>query len=256
MSMFGLASTRARERLLGHQEDLAEPASRRRAGSCRRAVDRRRLEQLPAVEDRLGVDPRSAAAGGPDGEVEVRAELRAGALVELADPAEHGAADYPRALPEGPELDLRRLEPQHLREVDPEDLEAGLVERAAPSPRRCRGCRAGSGRRTGAPSRASACAATPVAAGASEACWTRAGRRCPPVALAAGAGRSVGFGQVLLARRAWRRGTRPARGGLSKLSRHRVALRDLAEVRVRVAVAVDVLQDDVAAELACCCRPS
>ena len=35
------------------------------------AVDRRRLEQLPAVEDRLRVDPRRAAAGRPDREVDV-----------------------------------------------------------------------------------------------------------------------------------------------------------------------------------------
>src|SRR4029450_6975772 len=36
------------------------------------AVDRRGLEQLPAVEDRLRVDVRRAAAGGADREVEVR----------------------------------------------------------------------------------------------------------------------------------------------------------------------------------------
>ena len=39
------------------------------------AVDRGRLEQLPAVEDRLGVDLRRAAAGGPDREGDVRGQL-------------------------------------------------------------------------------------------------------------------------------------------------------------------------------------
>jgi hypothetical protein len=36
------------------------------------AVQRRGLQQLPAVEDRLGIDARSAAAGGPDLEAQVR----------------------------------------------------------------------------------------------------------------------------------------------------------------------------------------
>ena len=46
------------------------------------AVDRRRLEQLPAVEDRLRVDPRRPAPGRPDREVDVGVDAVGG----LADP--------------------------------------------------------------------------------------------------------------------------------------------------------------------------
>ena len=51
-----------------------------------RAVERRRLEQLPAVQNRLRVDLRRALAGRLDREVQVRGEA-----VRLADPAEDGA---------------------------------------------------------------------------------------------------------------------------------------------------------------------
>ena len=69
----------ALERLLAHQHDLAD---RGRLGvgaeervALRGAVDRGRLEQLPAVEDRLRVDPRGAAAGRADLEAHVRGVL-------------------------------------------------------------------------------------------------------------------------------------------------------------------------------------
>jgi hypothetical protein len=74
---------------LGEQQDLAD----RHAVDviavqhvlARGAIDRRGLEQFPAVEDRLGVDPGGALARGPDGEVDVRRLTRDG----LADAAEH-----------------------------------------------------------------------------------------------------------------------------------------------------------------------
>ena len=56
------------------------------------AVDRRRLEQLPAVEDRLRVDPRRAAAGRADREVDVRVD----AVGRPADPGENGPGDHLR----------------------------------------------------------------------------------------------------------------------------------------------------------------
>src|SRR5439155_7642027 len=61
--------------VLGHQEDLADrrpPVSRAEERvAAGRAVDRGRLEPLPAVEDRLVVDPGSAATGWPPEDVEV-----------------------------------------------------------------------------------------------------------------------------------------------------------------------------------------
>ena len=54
-----------------------------------RAVERGRLEQLPAVEDRLRVDARRAAAGGAD----LEAHVRGAALRRAADAAEHRAGD-------------------------------------------------------------------------------------------------------------------------------------------------------------------
>src|SRR5207253_7441193 len=55
------------QRLLGEQEDAGAAQLRERALALG-AVDRGRLEQLAAVEDRLRVDPGRAFAGGPDGE--------------------------------------------------------------------------------------------------------------------------------------------------------------------------------------------
>ena len=58
------------------------------------AVDRGRLEQLPAVEDRLRVDARGAAAGRAELEEDVRGLGRG----DLADAAEDRAGDDARAL--------------------------------------------------------------------------------------------------------------------------------------------------------------
>ena len=63
------------EQRLRQQQDLADREVRVLAVEgvlARRAVDRGRLEQLPAVEDRLRVDARRAAAGRADLEVDVR----------------------------------------------------------------------------------------------------------------------------------------------------------------------------------------
>src|SRR5829696_8712057 len=86
------------QRLLAHQQDLAD---RGRLGVLADervllggAVDRGRLEQLPAVEDRLRVDARRAAAGGPDLEQHVGGLARPA----LADAAEDRAADHAGAL--------------------------------------------------------------------------------------------------------------------------------------------------------------
>jgi hypothetical protein len=69
----------ALERRLAHQQDLPD---RRVLGvraeervAVRGAVDGGRLEELPAVEDRLGVDARGAASGGADLEQQVRLRL-------------------------------------------------------------------------------------------------------------------------------------------------------------------------------------
>ena len=105
------------ERVLVHQQDLPD----RRGGrvladervAVRRAVDRGRLEQLPAVEDRLRVDPRGAAAGGPDLEQQVRRR----ALRDAADPAEDRARGDPRAGLERLHVDVGAVEPEQPVEV-------------------------------------------------------------------------------------------------------------------------------------------
>ena len=82
---------------LGHQQDLADgrvlgagAEERIDAGG---AVDGGGLEQLPAVEDRLGIDLRGVLAGRLDLEVEVRGDALRGA----ADPAEDRPGDHDRA---------------------------------------------------------------------------------------------------------------------------------------------------------------
>ena len=192
--------------------------------------------------------PRPA---GPDREVQVRAELGAGALLDLADAAEDGAADDLRALLEGLEPYLRRLEPQDLGEVDLEDLEAGLVQQLARLLGGVAVARAvrvgeqalllelglrGEGRAgRGADARRLLVDAAAAGAGV--------GRWLPALAGALGFGRSSCLRSV---------------GGAELVAdlvvvealRHGVALRDAPEVRVGVPVAVDVLKDDEAAELA------
>ena len=96
---------------LGHQQDLPDRvAAGAVAGAqgvaARGAVDRGGLEQLPAVEDRLGVDPRRALARRADREVEVRALARLG----CAEPAQHGAADHLRALVQRAQLEALGVE--------------------------------------------------------------------------------------------------------------------------------------------------
>ena len=236
----------ALERVLAHQHDLADRGRLGVAAEERvallRPVDRGRLEQLPAVEDRLRVDPRGAAAGGADLEAHVRGELRSG----LADPAEDRAADDARAL-------LERLGDVVL------GVQAAAVERHLGVldaghelvARRRRPWRSGApGARTGAP-------------------WPAAPRAARP--LRRGGGRALGGGltrarDARLAAGVAEVGLRRARGGalrrdvalgqreiaLARLAllRERIGLGDLVQAGVEVGVAVGVLQLDEAAELA------
>ncbi len=114
---------------LRQEEDLAD---RHAVGplavehvAARGAVDGGGLEQLPAVEDGLGVDLRRALARGPDGEV----EMSPLALLGAPDPAEHGAADHVRALAQLPQLDVLGLGVERAREVVLVGLEAALTAR-------------------------------------------------------------------------------------------------------------------------------
>src|SRR5690606_698612 len=80
--------------LLAHQQQLADRgvvALQERVATLR-AVDRGGLQELPPVEDRLGVDLRRAAPGGADRERRVRAL----AAAALAEPAEDRAGDHLR----------------------------------------------------------------------------------------------------------------------------------------------------------------
>ena len=81
------------QRFLGEQQDAgaAEPCVERVLALG--AVDRRGFEQLPAVEDRLRVDPRGALAGRADREVDVWVDAR----LFLGDVGEDGAGDHLRA---------------------------------------------------------------------------------------------------------------------------------------------------------------
>ena len=97
------------ELLLAQQQELADRRVRG-VGPEERvlalgAVDGGRLEQLPAVEDRLRVDPRRAAAGRPDLEAQVRHPSGPG-----PEPAEDGAADHARALAERLGREVARVE--------------------------------------------------------------------------------------------------------------------------------------------------
>src|SRR4051812_2073583 len=112
------------QRLLAHQQDLADRRVLRVGAEERvlagRAVDRRGLEQLPAVEDRLRVDARGALAGRADLEQDVR-----GGAVGLADAPEDRAGDDLRADLQLLELDVVALEAVDLREEGLERREAG-----------------------------------------------------------------------------------------------------------------------------------
>ena len=105
------------ERFLAHQQDLADRGllgvGAEERVLARGAVDRGRLEQLPAVEDRLRIDARGAAAGGADLEQHVR-RLRARGL---ADAAEDRAGDDARARAQALDADVLAVEAEDLREV-------------------------------------------------------------------------------------------------------------------------------------------
>src|SRR3954451_16812461 len=104
------------EQRLRHQEVLADRECRAAAVEgvlAVRAVDGRRLEQLPAVEDRLRVVLRGALAGRADLEVQVRGLGGVG----LADAADHRAGDDLRALLERLELRVLRVETDLAGEV-------------------------------------------------------------------------------------------------------------------------------------------
>ena len=85
-----------RQRFLGEQQDPGAAQLRVEGVLALGAVDRGRFEQLPAVEDRLRVDPRRAFARRADREVDVRV----GAFAALGDVGEDGAGDHLRADPD------------------------------------------------------------------------------------------------------------------------------------------------------------
>src|SRR5205085_10014689 len=104
-------------RLLAHQHDLADRGAAdvrpgQRVGAAG-TVDGGRLEQLPAVEDRLRVDPRRAAAGRLDLEVHVRRD----GLRDGADAAEDRAGAHARAGDERLEHDVLLVESELTRDV-------------------------------------------------------------------------------------------------------------------------------------------
>src|ERR1044072_4872537 len=103
------------QRLLAHQQDLADRRVLRfraeegvLAGG---AVDRGRLEELPAVADRLRVAARGAAAGRADLEEDVGR-----GVVGLADAPEDRAGDDLRADLEVVQLDVVALQAVDLGE--------------------------------------------------------------------------------------------------------------------------------------------
>ena len=239
--MRGLATHVLDQRLLAHQQDLADrrglgvrAEERVLAGG---AVDRGRLEQLPAVEDRLRVDARGAAAGRADLEQHVR-RLRARGL---ADAAEHRAGDDARARAQLLDPDVLAVEAEDLREV-------GLEARAAVD-------------------LAGALEQLLLAAGAAGLRALRVREQAllggGGAARRAAAGGLAGGGLAALGRA--HRGGGGGRGRLGVLGRQRelagdglarrralagrgVGLGDLGQARVRVGVAVDVLELDEAAE--------
>ena len=84
------------QRFLGEQQDAGAAQLLVERVLPLGAVDRGRFEQLPAVEDRLRVDPRRALARRADREVDVRV----GAVFALRDVGEDGARDHLRADPD------------------------------------------------------------------------------------------------------------------------------------------------------------
>ena len=143
------------QRLLVHQQDLPDrqrPGVRGERVGARGAVDRGGLQQLPAVEDRLGVDLRRALTRGLDLELSDAAPRTLGG----AEAAEDRAADDLRAGTQRLELHVGGLgvDAEDLLDAGPEDLEGALgglalqhLLRAAVLGRRLRAA----GWRTGAP---------------------------------------------------------------------------------------------------------
>ena len=121
-------STRRSSSGFGQQQDLAD---REAVGAVLAvehvapggAVDGGGLEQLPAVEDGLGVDPRGAPAGGPDPELQVRGL----AVHGPADAAEQGAADHARAHLQPAQAHVLGVGAEGLGEVVAVGLEAALA---------------------------------------------------------------------------------------------------------------------------------
>ncbi len=132
-----------RERLLAHQQDLADRRRLRVLADERvaagGAVDRGRLEQLPAVEDRLRVDPRGAAAGRADLEQQVRRVARG----DAADAAEDRARGDARAALERLHVDVGAVEAEDAVQVAAEALGELVGLRLAAGGRRVRAVRVG-----------------------------------------------------------------------------------------------------------------
>ncbi len=96
ISIRSSARTRRCQRLLGEQQHAGAAELDREGVLALGAVDRGRLEQLPAVEDRLRIDPRRAPPGRPDREVDVGVD----AVLVGADPRQHRAGDHLRTDPD------------------------------------------------------------------------------------------------------------------------------------------------------------
>ena len=116
------------EQRLGQEDDLADREAVRLVVAVEDvlaggAVDGGGLEQLPAVEDRLRIDPRRAAAGGADLEVDVRGLAAFGA----ADAAEDRAADDLRADLEAAQAHVLGVNAEGAREVVLVGLEAARL---------------------------------------------------------------------------------------------------------------------------------
>ena len=90
---------------------------------ARGAVDRRGLQQLPAVEDRLRVDPRRTLARRADLEIDVRRLVQPG----LAYPAEDRAADDLRPDLEATQANVLRVGAEGPREVVLVGLKAAVA---------------------------------------------------------------------------------------------------------------------------------
>src|SRR5829696_5857789 len=225
------------EHRLRQQQDLADReavgvvAVQDVAAGC--AVDRGRLEQLPAVEDRLRVDRGGAAAGRAD----LEGDVRGLALGRRPDAAQHGAGHDARALLERLQRCVLRVEAEAAGEVGLVGLPVGrrlgaglehlllaaVLARVGPR---------GVGEQALLDDRALGGSAR-LALQVVEAAQRGVGVRLD---LAAGGGGLGGLGVGP--------GLDLAVSRLRVVLRHRVVLGDRAQAAVRVAVAVGVLEDD------------